>query len=162
MGVKFSTINLTISDTDSSTKNYQVIKDLTPIISITRIIPEGKSQKVIQQYISSASNGGQVFSTIWQPIGQEGWTIKVQAKLWYKDGYDGISDWIKLNACELIYVDSNCVNESGEVDTSNHRPYHDLPDGSMWYVDHILISSVSGVPNCVTMDLTLIRCWGDQ
>lgn len=163
MGVQFDRMKIILAE--DGTKKYQVwsgegVPTLTPLISITRVIPEGRSQKISQPFMTT-TNDIQTFNTIWQPMGQEGWTVKIQATLWYREnGTDEIASWLALDSSELISVGSNCVNAYGEEDLSGtHKPYLDLPLGTMWYVDHILISSVDGTPNMAKMELTLIRCW---
>jgi hypothetical protein len=166
MGVQFSRVKIVTND--DGAKQYQVyssdeVKPLSPITGITRIIPEGHAQK-ISQAILTTSNGVSNYNTIWQPLGQEGWTIKIQTGLRYNNitGYDAIAPWLSINASELIYVVSNCCNSLGEEDTIGHLPYEDLPLGTLWYIDHILISSVDGTPEKVQMELTLIRCWEEM
>lgn len=167
MGVKFGRIKVTTTTDDNGIthKAFQeyydsTLPDLSPIVGITRFIPEGRAKKVSQPY-AYTTNGKRTFRTIRQPMGQEGWTIKIQCTLRYREEieYDEVATWLTVNCGEILLIKSNCCNWKGEVDTANHKPYTDLTDGTLWYVDHILISSKEGITDMTDMELSLVRCW---
>lgn len=162
MGVQFTRIKLTTT-TSSSAKSIQEYSDtnhppLLPLIGITRFIPEGRSQKIVQPYASAGTEGVRKFKTIWQPMGQEGWTIKIQCKLRWRDGADAIANWQTVNSGEILMVMSNRCDNDG-ADDNVRAPFEDLPLGTLWYVDHIIISSIEGVTEMADMELTIMRCW---
>jgi hypothetical protein len=165
MGVQFTRVKVTTT-TASSAKSFQEYSDAThpplmPISGISRFIPEGRSQKIVQPYATAGADGVRKFKTIWQPMGQEGWTIKIQCKLRYRTNYDAIANWQTVNSAEILMVMSNCCDADGADDPSGMVPFDDLPLGSLWYVDHIILSTIDGTSEVANMELTLMRCWED-
>jgi hypothetical protein len=165
MGVKFTRLKLTTNATTGQS-NIQEYSDaskppLHPLVSIKRINIEGRAQKYSMPYTQTNEKGVKIYKTVWQPIGQEGWIVKLQVILIYSNdtGVNEIGNWLTVDSGEILQVVSNIANRQDEIDPSIHLPYNDLSDGSKWYVDHILITSVRGNPQIAMMELTLIRCW---
>jgi hypothetical protein len=162
MGVQFKRIKITSKS--GMPLAWQEWSDpdlppLFPLIGITRLTNEGRAQKYSMPSVTTDGNGKKIYKTIWQPMGQEGWTEKIQCTVYNKDSEaTGIETpiglWQTVNTGELVYISSNCCNEYGEVDTTAHIPYESLPDGSIWYVDHILLQSKSEKSG--VLELTLI------
>jgi len=169
MGVLFQRMKIHTTSSKYSPSSVAVWEDaehprLTPLLGITRYVDEGTASKVSSPYIHTISSGevNKVeYRTIWVPLGQEGWTIKIQATLKYTDSVDEIGTWLTVDTGQLLYVASNNCDSSGR--SLNSIPKYDrLEPGSLWYVDKILIMSINGVVSMARIELTLVRCWQYQ
>lgn len=165
MGVKFERAKITTKKlstgllvSDVQTYSDSINIPLLPLIGITRTTNEGRAQKVSVPY-STTVNDMVSYSTIWQPIGQEGWIVKIQTTLKYvSTDHDEIDNWQSVNTGQLLLVSSNQTDAEG-IEDSTCKEYKRLPLQSLWYVDKITIASRKGVAEIADMELTLVRCW---
>lgn len=165
MGVKFNRAKITTRklSTGALVSEIQVYTDsvnipLLPLTGITRIVNEGHAQKVSVPYTRTV-NDMVSYETVWQPIGQEGWIVKIQSTLKYmSEDWDEIYNWQSVDTGQLLLIESNQTNAQGEHDI-NAKVYKRLPIQSLWYVDKITISSRPGVLELADIELTLVRCW---
>lgn len=133
----------------------------TPIMGITKLARDGTANKVSETYINTDGS----FTTIWVPIGQDGWKVTIQATLRYRETRTGtllvdeIGAWLDIDTGQLLFVQTNCCDLQGAVDTTNHKAINKLPDGSLWYIDKITITTKSGISTMADMELVLYRCW---
>lgn len=172
MGIKFQRVKSHEVKINGETRTqYAVWVDdkhppLTPITGTTRLVDEGRASKVSVPYIDTTMANVVEYQTVWVPLGQEGWTIKIQTTLVYKwDQYtsyqstaDGIYIWQSVDTGQILMVESNQCDANGVHDTS--IPAFDrLEPFTVWYVDKIVIQSINGVQHMAQMELTLVRCW---
>lgn len=172
MGIKFQRAKLISINGKETVQTYTDGEHpaLMPLIGITRVIDEGKASKVNVPYSDTMSTAGGLrvqYKTVWVPIGQEGWTVKIQTSLIYKSPsidtaydtkYDQVYNWQSVDPGQILQVESNQCDDLGQHDTSR-APYKRLEPLSLWYVDKILIQSIRGVQEMAQMELTLVRCW---
>lgn len=177
MGIKFQRAKI-IETTDSNGTRQTSVQTYSdsdhpvpmPIMGTIRVIDEGKASKVNVPYSETYSTAGGLrvnYKTVWVPIGQEGWTVKIQCRLKYKPlnaeseydpSYDEIYNWQSVDPGQLLQVESNQCDELGQHDT-DRAAYKRLDPLSLWYVDKILIQSISGVQEMAQMEMSLVRCW---
>ena len=170
MGLKFQRAKIfeTIDSNGTRHTSVQTYSDsdhpvLMPILGTLRIIDEGKANKMNVPYNETASTAGGGlrvnYKTVWVPIGQEGWTVKIQCRLKYKPpSYDEIYNWQSVDPGQILQVESNQCDELGQHDT-NRAAYKRLEPLTLWYVDKILIQSINGVQEMAQMEMSLVRCW---
>jgi hypothetical protein len=163
MGVEFKRIKISVNETtgqsEKASYSDELAPPLFPLVGIKRITTDGRANKYSMQYSEVDVNGRRIYKTIWQPLGQEGWQVRLQSSLMYRaESYDEIANWLTVETGEVLEVTSNRTGPWGE-DTSTYLPYDDLEPGTLWYVEHILIQSVKGTPEKADMELTLMRCW---
>lgn len=176
MGVKFQRAKLIESyDVRSLSRRVQVQTysdekhpPLYPLVSITRIIDEGQAGKVQIPFSDTEQSIGAIaitYKTVWVPIGQQGWTIKIQCKLFNRMigniECDEIKNWQTVDTGQILMVESNRCNARGEHDT-RLPAYARLEPLTLWYVDKVTIQSVQGVADMAQMELVLVRCWNDN
>jgi hypothetical protein len=114
-------------------------------------------------YTSTGSGEMAEYKTVWQPIGQEGWMVKLQATLRCtgaggNDLTDAIYNWQSVNTGQILLVRANNVNAQGIPD-SNQAPFDRLEEQSLWSVDKITIASRKAITEFADMELSLVRCW---
>ena len=168
MGVLFSRAKLVESVTPDGRKISTIQEyvdeshpELSPITAATRITDEGKSQKISVPFTTKSTGDITTieYKTVWQPIGQQGWIVKVQSSLKriYTD-YDEIAKWLTADPGQVLLVRSNHVNSLGEED-EDIPPYERLEPQSLWFIDKITIVSRKGNHQMADMELGLVRCW---
>ena len=174
MGVKLQRVKVhEAQTTDGRTiTSYAVWTDtehppLTPLVGITRSTDEGRASKVSVPYIETTAANVVEYKTVWVPLGQEGWTVKLQTTLTYKwlsktSTYEPMSDaiyiWQSVDTGQILLVESNQCDDQGRHDTTLPK-FDRLEPGSLWYVDKIMIESIDAVQRMARMELTLVRCW---
>lgn len=165
MGILFSRAKMITNASIETIQEYTTEDQpaLLPLIGITRFVYEGRAQKVSVPYTDTT--GDMVnYKTVWQPIGQEGWNVKMQVTLRVHDDGEGsdltdeIYNWQSVDTGQLLLVRNNDVNAQGIPD-SNQAAYDRMPEQSLWFVDKITIASRKAVTEFADMELTLVRCW---
>ena len=163
MGVLFSRAKLTTDSNISTVQEYTTTDNavLPPIMGITKIANDGQAQKISIPYMTTSVEGSQTtvnYKTVVQPIGQEGWLIKLQTTLKATDSVNEVDAWQSVDTGQLLLVRSNQCDENGAED-SGRLAYTALPPQTPWYVDKITISAIKGSVNMARMELALVRCW---
>jgi hypothetical protein len=118
-------------------------------------------------YIQNTAANVIEYQTVWVPLGQEGWTVKLQTTLTYKaattgaaynQDMDPIRIWQSVDTGQILMVESPQCDANGVHDTTLPK-YDRLDTGTVWYVDKITIESIDAVQMMARMELTLVRCW---
>lgn len=174
MGIKFQRVKAHEVKTayGKTITSYAVWTDtehppLTPLTGITRSVDEGRASKVSVPYIQNTAANVIEYQTVWVPLGQEGWTVKLQTTLTYKaattgaaynQDMDPIRIWQSVDTGQILMVESPQCDANGVHDTTLPK-YDRLDTGTVWYVDKITIESIDAVQMMARMELTLVRCW---
>ncbi len=127
MGVRFSRMKVHSSRDPMIPSTVAVWEDadhppLVPIHGISRFVDEGRASKVNVPYIASTPESGGTtivdYKSVWVPLGQEGWSIKIQAKLRYNDetGVDEIANWLTVDSAQILCVATNQCDREGRHD----------------------------------------------